>query len=282
MFVSNFSTALRISAYPKGSHTLPLESLRLPDTVGEALPARSSATFTAAASGPALPRGWAKSTICWASALGVSPPYLHPSHTCPAAGGKQQSGWAAEDAGGREAAPAMPGMRWAARRNTACTSPLGWGWGQGEEEKGRVKVKSGRGWKDLSHRLMNFNPRSNSRFLGPGTVSPFQYLRSLCRLRKDLAGKYLTRYFIKYLRFSLTAWASLINTQLKWKLFLFPPFLFVNRKGDSFWTLCLFTMKQKYISGIKEHRSQKASSVSKGRTEMGNRWDDLRMPLARV
>lgn len=41
------------------------------------------------------------------------------------------------------------------------------------------------------------------------------------------------------------------------------------------------TAKQKYVLGTKEHSSQKASLVSSERhTEMGNRWDDLGMPLA--
>lgn len=96
---------------------------------------------------------------------------------------------------------------------------------------------------------MNFNPRSNTPFLGSGAVLPFWYPGSLCRLREDLAGKCLTRYLTKYLRFSLIACAPLINTQLKWKLFLFPPLLFINRKRDQFWTLRLFTMKEKYVLG---------------------------------
>lgn len=113
--------------------------------------------------------------------------------------------------------------------------------GRGGEKEGQSKGHQG--WKDLNHQLMNFNPRSNMPSLGSGAVLPFWYPRSLCRLREDLAGKCLKRYLTKYLRFSLIACAPLINTQLKWKLFLFPPLLFINRKRDQFWTLRLFTMK---------------------------------------
>jgi len=160
---------------------------------------------------------------------------VHPGRICPVAGGKQQRpgsrgcwrvGAIPSDAG-------SPSGWQTAGTNTACSPPLAWvkaGGGGGEKRTS----KGHWGWKDLSHQLMNFNPWSNVPFPGPGTVSPLWNPRSLCRLRKDLAGKYLTRYLIKFLRFSLTACASSTNTQLKWKLFLFPPFLCNNRKGDQF------------------------------------------------
>lgn len=142
----------------------------------------------------------------------------------------------------------------------------------------------------MNHQVMNFNPRPNVPLPGPDTVLPFQYPRSLCRLHKDLAGKNLTRYLTNYVRFSLTACAALINTQLRWKLFLFPPLLFINRGEDHFWTLSLFTKKQKHILGTREQKtsqkaslilgSLKASVVSERCTELGNRRDNLRTPLA--
>lgn len=47
----------------------------------------------------------------------------------------------------------------------------------GEKER---QCKGHQAWKDLSHQLTNFNPKSNMPYLGPSTLLPFQHPRSLC------------------------------------------------------------------------------------------------------
>lgn len=204
----------------------------------------SSATCTSAGSGSALTGSWADPKVCWASAHGV--PLLQPS---PAAGGEQQWGWAGEEAGGgSQPQQCQANVRRAGSQEKHCLLlSFGTGWRQGKEKEKRDKTKSTRTRNTWAFSSWTLIPGLTSPFLDQTPSYQFATWQACASGLKSLLKNILQDILQNILSLHLTAFTSLINTQLKWKLFLLPPLLFINRKGDKFWTITSFQNEQKYI-----------------------------------